>query len=530
MTPSPSPTSRKEPFGALAHARLCGAAGLRRSLIWLMLRHLGRLGIAGALSLLVGHMTMDGRLATVPLAAAMAAMVAVSLAGLQTERVQATAEAHVAVSLRKAAGERLRAMPASTIRALSPGAVAVSMQRHPDAVAKLVIGHRAASLMLASGPLAAAGALAIVSWPAALLVLALTPVMIVFFVLVGETIRARAETQERAFSHLAGQFADRIRTLPTILAHHALASEEAKLAGRLDTYASKTMGVLRIAFLNAALIDFFTSLSIAMLAVFLGLGHLKLVTIPGFSGLALWQSLFILMVASEYFAPFRRFSELYHAKAEGQVAAAALDRILDTEPQALPALPAIDQALSMLALPGRGLVVLTGPSGAGKSTLLRRIAGIEHGTPPHPALAGGCIWISTEAFVSGATLAEAIGHRAGVDKARLREAAERVRLLDDALLPGGLDAALQVGGANLSGGQRLRIATAGAWLAAGAVIADEPTAKLDSEAAQSVRDTLVEIARTRLVVAASHDRKLIALANLRIDLAEPASEDLETAA
>ncbi|TGR94773.1 ABC transporter, partial [Mesorhizobium sp. M2E.F.Ca.ET.209.01.1.1] len=107
--------------------------------------------------------------------------------------------------------------------------------------------------------------------------------------------------------------ADRIRTLPTILANHAASGEEAKLARRLEAYADNTMGVLRIAFANAGIIDFFASLSIAILAVFLGLGHLKLAMIPGFSNLALWQSLFILMIAPEYFAPFRRFSEQYHA-------------------------------------------------------------------------------------------------------------------------------------------------------------------------------------------------------------------------
>ena len=176
---------------------------------------------------------------------------------------------------------------------------------------------------LAAGPLLAAAALMFVSWQATLLVIGLTPVMIVFFALVGGEIRRRADIQERSFGRLAGQFADRIRTLPTILANHALAQEKEKLAGRLETYAHNTMGVLRIAFVNAGIIDFFASLSIAMLAVLLGLGHLKLVTIPGFSDLELWQSLFVLMIAPDYFAPFRRFSEQYNAKAEGLAAAAA---------------------------------------------------------------------------------------------------------------------------------------------------------------------------------------------------------------
>ena len=85
------------------------------------------------------------------------------------------------------------------------------------------------------------------------------------------------------------------------------------------------MGVLKVAFLNAGIIDFFSALAIAVLAVFLGLGHLGLVHFPGFSDLALWQSLFILIIAAEFFTPFRRYAEQYHVKAEGQAAAKELD-------------------------------------------------------------------------------------------------------------------------------------------------------------------------------------------------------------
>ena len=93
----------------------------------------------------------------------------------------------------------------------------------------------------------------------------------------------------------------------------------------MRAYSDSTMGVLKVAFINAGIIDFFSSLSIAILAVFLGLGHLGLIDLPGFSGLHLWQSLFILMMAPDYFAPFRRYAEQYHAKAEGVAAAGALE-------------------------------------------------------------------------------------------------------------------------------------------------------------------------------------------------------------
>lgn len=517
-------------FAALDRARGLGAEKFRRLLAWQLTRTALRLAASGLMAWLFGLLIMGQAFAPWLLIAIAAAILGAALASLLADRAQALAETEVSIALRDAAIARLQTMPARLLHAHSAGGVTVGLQRHPEAVASLVIGHRAASLMMAVGPLMAATVLAIVSWQAALLVLILTPVMILFFVMVGQTIRSRADAQERAFSHLAGQFADRIRTLPTILANDALPVEEAKLAGRLDAYVGKTMGVLRVAFLNAGLIDFFASLSIAMLAVFLGLGHLRLATIPGFSNLELWQSLFILMIAPDYFAPFRRFSEQYHAKAEGLAAAAALDRLLDADHVPAPRLPAVERALAELVLPERGLVVISGPSGAGKSTLLRRLAGLEAGPTPAPSrMLPTCIWVATDSFVTDGSLAQAIAEDLESSAATpLHEAAARIGLLDDDLLPGGLSARIIDGGANLSGGQRLRIALARAQVSERPVIADEPTAKLDPATAKAVRGALLDMAKSRLVIVASHDPALIALADRGIAL--HAAPSLETAA
>ncbi|MDX8477399.1 ATP-binding cassette domain-containing protein [Mesorhizobium sp. VK24D] len=514
----PDPASRGA-FQALTAARRLAKPGLRGFLVLQLVRTALRLGFAATAAMAVGRLVMGGSVDPELLAAAMVLLAVSCLAGLAADRVQASAENAVSTGLRELAGKRLDEMPAKLLQSLPVGSVIVSMQRHPEQVAALVIGHRAATVMMAAGPLLAALSLCFVSWQAALLLVGLTPVMVLFFALVGNAIRRRADAQERAFGRLAGQFADRIRTLPTILANHAMVGEAAKLARRLEDYAGSTIGLLRIAFVNAGIIDFFASLSIALLAVFLGLGHLKLATIPGFSNLELWQSLFILMIAPEYFAPFRRFSEQYHAKAEGLAAAAALDRLLDAKPVAAKALPVLDRLA--LSLPAQGLVAIVGPSGSGKSTLLRRLAGLEQrGMSGADGLAGEEIaWVSTDSFVPEGTLAEAIAWNAGaMTRDRLEDAAGAIGLLDDALLPGGLDARLDKGGANLSGGQRLRIAVARAALAGRAVLADEPTAKLDRETAEAVRRTLLAMSRSRLVVVATHDRDLSAAADLTVDL------------
>lgn len=502
-------------IGALSQATIAGRRDLRVVLSAQLLRTAFRLGFSGSTAILVGQLVMQQPVAPWHVAMPAVFLVLASALGFAADRLQASAEARVADQVRTAAAARLSIMSVRRIHDIPVGQFITGIQRHPESIAALVIGHKAATTMMAIGPLMAAAALFAVSWQAALLVLCLTPVMIVFFALVGDAIRRRADAQKRAFGKLAGQFADRIRSLPTILANHALPQEEHKLSRRLSAYAENSMGVLRIAFVNAAIIDFFASLSIAMLAVFLGLGHLKLAMIPGFSDLELWQSLFILMIAPDYFAPYRRFSEQYHAKAEGMAAAVALDGLLGRAEPSEPALPRIQ-----IDIPSSGLIAIVGPSGSGKSTQLRRIAGIEPGHREFAdAVAGREIsWISTDAHISAGTLGEIIASSSSPCQTRLKWAAGMVGLLDDTLLPGGLDAAIARGGGNLSGGQRLRISIARALLGQGVVLADEPTAKLDPANAARIRRALSRMSRRRLVIVATHDAKLACLADRTVDL------------
>ncbi len=528
------PTEANPPEAANPEARTRGrtlcvahglaAPGLRSTLALQAARAVLRLAFIGLAAMFVGEL-ISGRANWPLLGAALASLILGSVIGLVADRAVANTEMKVANGLLEAARGALAAASPGDIQAMPLGTLIAGLQRYPQAVAGLAVGHRLASIMLGLGPLLAATAIMVISWEAALALIVLTPVMIVFFVLIGGAIRSGAEAQEKAFGRLAAQFADRIRTLPTILGNHALTGERRKLGARLDTYASATMSVLRIAFLNTGIIDFFSSLSIAILAVFLGLGHLKLISVPGFADLQLWQSLFILMIAPEYFAPFRRYAEQYHAKAEGLAAATALDAlILGPRPQS----PAFESAIATRdlvdaasPLPRTGLVAITGPSGSGKSTLLRHLAGI--GSAPsiqpdadeRPEIA----WCSTDIYVPEGTLGAAIAWgNASYCQTRLLPAAGTVGLLDEVLLPSGLDALIKAGGENLSGGQRLRIGLARALISGRAIFADEPTAKLDPANAAMVRHALVEAARSRLVLVATHDRNLALLAGTTIDL------------
>jgi ATP-binding cassette subfamily C protein len=510
---------------ALGLARGFGKAGLRTTLCWQVARTLFRIGFAGSLAVFAGRLIEGETFSATALAGALAGLACSSVAGFFADLRAASAEDLVVDGLRAALQDALSRQSPARIRTKPAGALIAGLQRYPNALASLVISHSAAKSMLGIGPLLAAAAVALVSWQAALTLLLAIPVMILFFATLGGVIRSKAELQEKAFGRLAAQFSDRIRVLPTILANHALRREHGKIERRMTVYAESTMNVLKVAFLNAGIIDFFSALAIAVLAVFLGLGHLGLVHVPGFSGLVLWQSLFILIIAAEFFTPFRRYAEQYHVKAEGQAAAKELDGYFDQSDAASSDVGKIQGKLFAIAgafdatdLPAAGLIAVSGPSGAGKSTLLRRLAGIEAApddfNPLPQARADGCDWISTDIYVPAGDLADAIGwNRAGRDRAELQAAARLVGLLDETLLPGGLDARISEGGGNLSGGQRMRIGIARIVLSGGVVLADEPTAKLDPQTATLVRRVLTEIARRRLVIVATHDAQLIEAAS-----------------
>jgi ABC-type transport system involved in cytochrome bd biosynthesis fused ATPase/permease subunit len=503
---------------ALGLACNFGAAGLRATLGWQIARTLFRIGFAGSLAVFVGRLIEDGTFNMIALAGALAGLALSSCAGVFADLRAASAEDLVVDRLRAALQGALTLKSPARIRTKPAGALVAGLQRYPNALASLVISQSAAKSMLVIGPLLAAAAVALVSWEAALTLFLAIPIMVMFFVMLGGVVRGRAEAQEKAFGRLAAQFSDRIRTLPSILANQALLREHGKIEQRMTLYADSTMGVLKVAFLNAGIIDFFSAIAIAVLAVFLGLGHLGLVHFPGFSGLVVWQSLFILIVAAEFFTPFRRYAEQYHVKAEGQAAAKELDWYFDESgtPEEKPFV--ISGAFDVASLPPVGLIAISGPSGSGKSTLLRMLAGIETPSPGVKSLpqatAQGCDWISTDIYVPAGTLEEAIAWNRDVhDDAALQEAARHVGLLDERLLPGGLTARIAEGGDNLSGGQRMRIGIARILLSAGVVLADEPTAKLDPRTAKLVRQVLVEVAGQRLVIVATHDQQLIEAAS-----------------
>jgi ATP-binding cassette subfamily C protein CydCD len=378
----------------------------------------------------------------------------------------------------------------------------------------------------------------------AVIVLATLPLVPVFGALVGLATRDRAEEQWRAMASLSGHFLDVVRGLPTLVAHRRARAQSARIAEVTDRYRRASLRTLRIAFASSAVLELVATLSVALVAVTVGVRLAD-------GGIGLHTALVVLLLAPEAYWPLRRVGAEFHAAAEGAATFAAAHDVLAAAPdiavdRAAPAdsplvldhvtitwpgrpSPAVRDVSAIV--PARGITALTGPSGCGKSTLLAAVAGLvplDGGTVAAGGQpVGGPAWQSQVAwlpqqpqFVAGSIADNLrIAFPAATDDhlwTVLREVAleELVRAL-----PEGLGTPLGEDGATLSAGERARLALARIVLADRPwVLLDEPTAHLDDLTEQVIADTVAALARTRSVVVVAHRPRLVGLADRRIEL------------
>ncbi|WP_084255559.1 thiol reductant ABC exporter subunit CydD [Nocardioides sp. J54] len=384
----------------------------------------------------------------------------------------------------------------------------------------------------------------------ALIVLLTLPLVPVFGALVGLATRDRAEEQWRAMASLSGHFLDVVRGLPTLVAHRRARAQSGRIAEVTDRYRRASLRTLRIAFASSAVLELVATLSVALVAVTVGV---RLAS----GSLDLHTALVVLLLAPEAYWPLRRVGAEFHAAAEGAATFESAHELLTTSPDALAAvdLPApprtplwIDHLTVTHAgrttpavrdlsavVPDTGITAVTGPSGCGKSTLLAAIAGllpVDGGAVTaggHPV--GGPAWQAQVAwlpqqphFVDG-TIADnlRLARPDATDDelwAALREVALEVRVRQ---LDAGLATPLGEDGATLSAGERARLALARVVLADRPwVLLDEPTAHLDDLTEQVIADTIVSLARRSGVVVVAHRPRLVELADTVLELPAPA--------
>ncbi|MBS2938313.1 thiol reductant ABC exporter subunit CydD [Nocardioides sp. J2M5] len=395
--------------------------------------------------------------------------------------------------------------------------------------------------------------LAAITWldPLSGLVVALTlPLVPVFAILVGLTTRDRADRQWRALEALSGHFLDVVRGLPTLVAHRRAEAQVESIRAVTHRYRRATVETLRLAFASSSVLELVATLSVALVAVTVGL---RLAS----DSVDFRVALTVLLLAPEAYWPLRRVGAEFHSAAEGAAALARADALL-TRPVPAAGTARLSRARLALArlevghssdaslvapvdltLPERGLVAVAGPSGCGKSTLLSTLRGelspvagdvLVDGTrlaEVDPAWWRGRVaWAPQRPWLLAASVADNV--RVGRPTAGDDEVWDALRAvgLDDVVraLPDGLATVLGEDGAGLSAGQRARVALARVVVSRRPVVLlDEPSAHLDEETEQVLLATVARLARTSLVVVVAHRPAVLDAADVVVRLSPAAT-------
>jgi ATP-binding cassette subfamily C protein CydD len=383
------------------------------------------------------------------------------------------------------------------------------------------------------------------SWAAGGLLLATAPLIPLFMILVGMGAESISQRHFQALARMSAYFLDVLQGLSTLKLFGRSQGTEKTIATVSNNYRKRTMSVLRVAFLSSAVLEFFSSISIALVAVYLAMSYLGYISFGAYDQpLSLAAGFFILLLAPDFYLPLRELGAHYHARAEAVGAAEEILKILDISPE-----KATDGSIQPLktsqvqiefedvrlayedgardALTGLSFklnkgeqVVVVGASGAGKTTifnlLLRflepdagriRVNGNRLGDLDPDTWREHLAWIGQKPMLFHGTIRENIclgcPH---ISESSIRQAAGSARVLDfTAHLPDGLETKVGEQGIGISRGQAQRVALARAFLKdAPILLLDEPTAGLDAENEHLVMQALDKLSRQRTVLTLTH--------------------------
>ena len=380
-------------------------------------------------------------------------------------------------------------------------------------------------------------------WLSAVIIVLTLPLIPVFMILIGLATQSQMDRQWRTLGRLSHHFLDVVAGLPTLKVFGRAKAQTETIRKTTDQYRRATMRTLRLAFVSSFALELLATISVALVAVSIGM---RLVD----GSLDLYTGLLVLVLAPEAYLPIRQVGTHYHASVEGLAAAEQIFAVLETPaptPGTHPAPSTFDLTLTNLTvthapalrdinlhLPQGEILAITGPSGTGKTTLLSTLLGFTTPTtgtirindnnltdltptswhsriawvPQHPHLFAGTIADNVRLASPNATPSE------------LNQALKNAHAWDFVeSLPLGIKTPLGENGEGLSAGQRQRLALARAFLAdRPLVLLDEPTANLDGASEAAIVDAIRTLAHGRTVILTAHRPALLALATRHLAL------------
>ncbi|MBQ1442470.1 MAG: thiol reductant ABC exporter subunit CydC [Renibacterium sp.] len=485
--------------------------------------------------------SIEGRPVNGPLGVAAAAVV---LRAAMVWAVQASAKRTGLGAKEKLRAELTRNWldKAGTKRTEAAGGASVLASNGLDALDGYYNQYLPALVSAATVPLVIGTRILNADWVSALIVVLTIPLIPIFMALIGWYTEEKVSAATGALLRLSGQLAELARGLPVLIGLRRAKEQRAALDQLGEAYRSTTMATLRVAFWSALALELIATLSVALVAVFIGV---RLV----YGQLGLGTGLLVLILVADCYLPFRELGSAFHASDDGREAlrrsrkelaapagrrlpehsgpdAAGLQverlsvRYLD---RAVPALNGV-----RLRIPAGSLCAISGPSGCGKSTLLGVLAGTVtsadaemsgsvHGLDPEKLA-----WLPQNPGSTETTAADELVLWGASGEAQISAALAAVGLAGrEAQHP-----------ASLSPGQFRRLALARILLRveAGAtvVLVDEPTAHVDAASARLIEAALVSLRGRVTVLLVSHDPRVVALADQHLELAGPVIPEFRT--
>ncbi len=459
------------------------------------------------------------------------------------ERVGFHAGQHIRFEIRRQVLDRLQQAGPAWIQGKPAGSWATLVLEQIDDMHDYYARYLPQMALAVCVPLLIVAAIFPSNWAAALILLGTAPLIPLFMAMVGMGAADANRRNFLALARLSGHFLDRLRGMETLRIFGRGEAETENIRAASQDFRQRTMEVLRLAFLSSGVLEFFTSLSIALVAVYFGFSYLGE---PNFghygTGVTLAAGFLALILAPEFFQPLRDLGTFYHAKAQAVGAADSLKTFLET-PLAHPARGEVELAenepvtidavnLIITSPEGKTLAgplnfslaageraVLVGRSGSGKSSLLNvlsgflsyqgslRINGVELRDLSPESWRQHLSWVGQNPQLPAATLREnVLLARPDASEQELYAALDAAWVSEFLpLLPQGVDTPLGNHASRLSVGQAQRVAVARALLnPCQLLLLDEPAASLDAHSEQRVMQALKAASKRQTTLMVTH--------------------------